>query len=140
MYERLLIVFAMMAFLGGMFLLMKYRQIALAKHASRQSNNQTGMATIVYFWSDGCSVCKKAQKPILEWLLAEYGSEHLALIAYNIDEAPNIAIAKKWGVMTLPTTILLDSAGTIRHVNNGLVVLDNLRKQLGPMISGIIPV
>ncbi len=72
------------------------------------------------------------QKKILEGILAEYGTEQLALTAYNIDEAPDVA--KEWGVMTIPTTFLLDSAGTIRHVNNGLIVSENLRKQLEPMI------
>ncbi len=76
------------------------------------------------------------QKRILEGILAEYGTEQLALTAYNIDEAPDVA--KKWGVMTLPTTFLLDSTGTIRHVNNGLVVSENLRKQLEPLISNAV--
>lgn len=91
------------------------------------------MATIVYFWSDGCPVCKGTQRPILEGILAEYGKERLTLTAYNIDEAPDVA--KEWGVRTLPTTFLLDSTGTIRRVNNGLVVPGSLRKQLEPMIT-----
>ncbi len=73
------------------------------------------------------------QKKILDEILAEYGKERLALTAYNTDEAPDVA--KEWGVRTLPTTFLLDSTGVIRHVNNGLVVSGNLRKQLETMIS-----
>ncbi len=133
MYERLLITFVMMLFFGAMLLLMKRRQIAAANRASRRLNEPTNMPTIVYFWSDGCPVCKRAQRPVLEGILAEYGKERVALTAYNIDEAPDVA--KEWGVMTLPTTIVLDAAGTIRHVNNGLTVSENLRKQLGPMIG-----
>lgn len=136
MHERLLITFAVMAFLGGVFLLMKRRQIALANRASRQLKQSSRLPTIVYFWSNGCPVCKMTQKRILEGILAEYGTEQLALTAYNIDEAPDVA--KKWGVMTLPTTFLLDSTGTIRHVNNGLVVSENLRKQLEPLISNAV--
>ncbi len=132
MYERLLITFMMMLFFGAVFLLMKRRQITLADRASRQSNKQTSKTTIVYFGSNGCAVCKRAQRPILEKVLAEYGKEQLALTAYDVDESPDVA--KEWGVMTLPTTFLLDSTGTIRHVNNGLIVSENLRKQLEPMI------
>ncbi len=133
MYERLTITFVVMALFGVMLVFLKRRQIAAASRASQQLNKRAKLPTIVYFWSDGCPVCKFTQRPILDRILAEYGKEGLALNAYNIDEAP--AVAKKWGVMTLPTTFLLDSSGTIKHVNNGLVAPENLRRQLGPMIS-----
>ncbi len=133
MYERLLITFAVMVFFGAVLSLMKRRQIASANRASQQLKMQTNMPTIVYFWSDGCPVCKRAQRPVLEAILAEYGKEQLALTAYNTDEAPDVA--EEWGVRTLPTTFLLDSAGAIRHVNNGLAVSGTLRKQLEPMMK-----
>lgn len=132
MYERLLITFAIMTFSGVVLLLMKRRQITLANRASHQLKKFSRIPTIVYFWSNGCPVCKMTQKRILEGILAEYGKEQLALTAYNTDEAPDVA--KEWGVRTLPTTFLLDSTGAIRHVNNGLVVSENLRKQLESMI------
>ncbi len=133
MYERLLITFAIMTFSGIVLFLMKRRQIALANRASQRVKKISKIPTIVYFWSNGCPVCKMTQKKILEEILAEYGKERLTLTAYNTDEAPDVA--KEWGVRTLPTTFLLDSAGAIRHVNNGLVVSENLRKQLETMIS-----
>jgi thiol-disulfide isomerase/thioredoxin len=117
---------------GAVLLIMKRRQIISANRASRQSNKHTGIPTIVYFGSNGCAACKRTQRPILEKILAEYGKEQLALTAYDVDESPDIA--KKWGVMTLPTTFLLDSTGTIRHVNNGLIVMENLCKQLEPLL------
>ncbi len=133
MYGRLLITFVIVVFFGGVVLLVKRRQITVANRASRRLNEPTNTPTIVYFWSDGCPVCKRAQRPILEEILTEYGKEHLALTAYNIDEAPNVA--REWGVMTLPTTIVLDATGTIKHINNGFIVSENLRRQLGPMIG-----
>jgi thioredoxin-like negative regulator of GroEL len=133
MYERLLITFAVTAFFGVVLLLMKRRQITSATRASRQLNERPNRPTIVYFWSNGCPVCKRTQRPILEGLLAEYGTERVSLTSYNIEEA--LDVAREWGVRTLPTTFLLDSSGTIRHVNNGLIVTENLRKQLEPMMS-----
>ncbi len=132
MYERLLITFAMMAFFAGVLLLMKHRQMTLAKRASQQLEKSSGIPTIVYFWANGCPVCRMTQKRVLEGIIAEYGKDQLALTAYNTDEAPDVA--KEWGVRTLPTTFLLDSAGTIRHVNNGLAVSETLRKQLEPIM------
>ena len=133
MYERLLITFAIMAFSGAVLFLLKRRQIALANRASHRGKKISRIPAIVYFWSNGCPVCKMTQKKILEEILAEYGKERLAFTAYNTDEA--LDVAKEWGVRTLPTTFLLDSTGAIKHINNGLIVSGDLRRQLEPMIS-----
>jgi len=127
-----MITLAVMAVAWAALTLMRRRQGILANRASQGFNTASNIPAIVYFWSEGCSVCKGTQKPILERILGEYGKERLTLTAYNIDEAPEVA--KEWGVRTLPTTFLLDSAGTIRHANNGLVVPESLRKQLEQMI------
>lgn len=136
MYERLLITFTVIVFFGALLMLMKRRQIILANRASRQSNQHTCKPTIVYFGSNACAVCKRAQRPILDKILAEYGNERLLFNAYDVNESPEVA--KKWRVMTLPTTFLLDSTGAIKHINNGLIISENLRKQLEPMISQCI--
>lgn len=128
MLERLLFVFVVIVFALVGLTLMKRRQIALSTHSSQQLNAIPAKPTIVYFWSHGCLLCRNTQRPILERILAEYGDKELLLTEYNIDESAGIA--QKWGVMTLPTTFLLDSAGRIRHVNNGVVVPEKLREQV----------
>ena len=128
-----MITVAVALFAWGALSLLKRRQAASAERASRQLNSAPGIPAIVYFWSDRCHVCKNAQKRILEGVLAEYPGQKLTVTSYNVDEMPDIA--EEWGVRTLPTTFLLDSKGRIRHVNNGLVAAENLRVQLGPMIS-----
>ncbi len=132
MRERLLITLAILASVWAMLSLSRRLQAKAAKRASQQLGGTSDKPRIVYFWSEGCHVCKNAQKRILEEVLAEYGVGRLELTTYNVDETPDIA--KKWGVRTLPTTFLLDPAGTIRHINNGLAVSEILRKQLEPMI------
>jgi thioredoxin-like negative regulator of GroEL len=128
MLERLSITFVMALFGWVMLSLMKRRQVALANRASRRAHGKTKTPSIVYFWSDGCSVCKRTQRPILDRIVAECGNERLVLTAYSVDQTPDVA--EKWGVRTLPTTFVLDSAGTIRHANNGLAVAELLRSQL----------
>ncbi len=132
MYERLLITFAVMACAWVALSLLRRRQITQSNRASQRLNKVSDLPTIVYFWSDSCSMCKMTQRPILERILAEYGKERVAFTAYNIDEAPEVA--KEWGVRTLPTTFVLDSSGIIRQINNGVVVSESLRKQLEPLI------
>ncbi len=133
MYERLLITFVIMVFFAVVLILMKRRQIVAANRASQQLKKSSRIPSIVYFWSAGCPVCKMTQKRVLEGILAEYGTEQLAFTAYNTDDTPDVA--KEWGVMTLPTTFVLDSTGAIQHVNNGLAVPETLRRQLGPLMK-----
>lgn len=128
MYGRLLFTCAVAVSAWAVSSLMKRRQVALANRASRSAHGGSKTPRIVYFWSDACSVCKRTQRPILERIVAECGEERLSLSAYCVDEAPRVA--EEWGVRTLPTTFVLDSAGAIRHVNNGLVLAEQLRNQL----------
>lgn len=128
MYQRLSMIAAAAASVWAVSSLMKRRQLALANRASRSARGRAKTPGIVYFWSDGCSVCKRAQRPILDRIVAECGEDRLELTAYCVDEAPQVA--EEWGVRTLPTTFVLDPTGAIRHVNNGLVAAEQLRDQL----------
>jgi thioredoxin-like negative regulator of GroEL len=132
-YERLLITCVVAVSAWAVSSLMRRRQVALADRASPGVQGASKTPRIVYFWSDGCSVCKRTQRPILDRIVAEYGSERVTLTAYCVDEAPDVAEA--WGVRTLPTTFVLDPPGKVRHVNNGLVVAERLRAQLQPLLS-----
>lgn len=133
MTVRLAITLAALALAWGALALLKRRQLASAGRAAALRNAPARLPTIVSFWSSGCSVCKQSQRPILERLLGEYGPAHLALTAYDVEAAPEIAAA--WGVRTLPTTFVLDALGAIRDVNNGLAAPGRLRKQLEPLMS-----
>jgi thioredoxin-like negative regulator of GroEL len=133
MYERLGLVFLVASFLGVASLLMKLRQVTLSVRASKPLAKGEQAPSIVYFWSEACSVCKKTQRPILEEIIAEYGADRLLLAAYNVEESADIA--RMWGVRTLPTTFLLDSSGVPRHIHNGLVQSATLRKQLSQIVS-----
>jgi len=128
MVERLSITVAVFVVAWAVLAFMKRRQLTAANRASERLDRAQRVPTIVYFWSDGCSVCRNAQRPVLERMVAEYGSDQLAVITYSVDESPEIA--REWGVRTLPTTFVLDSTGATRYVNNGFVALPILRRQL----------
>jgi thiol-disulfide isomerase/thioredoxin len=128
MYERLGFTLAVFAFAWMVRFILKRRQAARSDQASKQMDTASGRPALVYFWAHGCSVCKGTQRPILEAVLEEYGKDRLTFIAYNVEETPHVADA--WGVRTLPTTFLLDQAGKIRHINNGLITSEKLHLQL----------
>lgn len=83
-------------------------------------------ATILYFWGERCAACA-AQKRVLAELKEEVG-ECLEVLAINAVDQPEMA--RKFSVLTIPTTILLDRYGNIVYVGNGLVPLERLRKEI----------
>ncbi|HJW33832.1 MAG TPA: thioredoxin family protein [Holophagaceae bacterium] len=134
MLERLAFTLVAFAAAGLGWLSMKWRQTRRASEASRGLHAPESLPALVYFWSDGCSVCKRKQRPVIEEVLGEYGEGRLRLIAYDIEEQPEVAA--EWGVGTLPTTFLMDAHGRIKHANNGLITAESLRRQVESVLAG----
>ncbi len=89
---------------------------------------ETGKVSIVYFHSATCGVCRVSQKPILEKLLAQVGADKLQLVPVDVSEKTDVA--REWGVTTVPSTYVIDPAGEVIHVNNGLASEPTLRRQV----------
>lgn len=82
---------------------------------------------IVYFTTPDCVPCKTIQRPALNKLTLTYGDK---LQVLEIDATQRPDLAKTWGVMSVPTTFLLDSKGEARYVNNGVARAEKLMEQL----------
>jgi thioredoxin-like negative regulator of GroEL len=82
---------------------------------------------IVYFTTPDCAPCKTIQRPALQQLLNLMG-ERVRVIEIDATQQPDLA--RKWGVMSVPTTFLLDAHGKARYVNNGIAPLETLMKQV----------
>lgn len=82
---------------------------------------------IVYFTTPDCVPCKTIQRPALDKLTSTFG-DTLHVIEIDATERPDLA--KTWGVMSVPTTFLLDSKGEARYVNNGVTRAEKLIEQL----------
>ncbi|MBI5962620.1 MAG: thioredoxin family protein [Chloroflexi bacterium] len=82
---------------------------------------------IVYFTTPDCAPCKTVQRPALEKLMSLLG-EKLHVVEIDATERPDLA--KTWGVMSVPTTFLLDSRGEARYVNNGVTRAEKLMEQI----------
>lgn len=82
---------------------------------------------IVYFTTPDCVPCKTIQRPALDKLTSTYGDK-LQVLEIDATERPDLA--KTWGVMSVPTTFLLDSKGEARYVNNGVARAEKLMEQL----------
>jgi len=82
---------------------------------------------IVYFTTPDCAPCKTIQRPALNQLSSLLG-DNLQVIEIDATEKPDLA--KKWGVISVPTTFLLDARGEARYVNNGVTRVEKLMEQL----------
>ena len=85
---------------------------------------------IVYFTTPDCAPCKTVQRPALQKVTNLLG-ETVEVVEIDATERPDLA--KTWGVMSVPTTFLLDASGEARFVNNGVTRAEKLIEQLQSM-------
>jgi len=67
------------------------------------------LPVLVDFWATWCGPCRMAE-PSLEEISEEY-KDKLVVVKVNVDE--NQATAGKYGVMSIPTTVLIKSGQEI---------------------------
>lgn len=82
---------------------------------------------LVYFTTPTCAPCKTIQRPAIEQVTKFFG-EKIQVVEVDATEHPNLA--STWGVMSVPTTFLLDSRGEARYVNNGVARAEKLMEQI----------
>ena len=82
---------------------------------------------LVYFTTPDCAPCKTVQRPAIDQVRNLFG-EKLQVIEIDAYERPDLA--KVWGVISVPTTFLLDARGEARFVNNGVARANKLTEQI----------
>ncbi len=128
MEERLLIAVAVA--LAGVVV---YLGLKLA-HRARVSRRGPGLPEgwregspgILYFSSRTCTPCRAQGKAVER--LGENAEGALNLVKIDVNREPELA--EKWSVLTVPTTVVLDSGGRIQTVNHGAASEKKLRRQL----------
>lgn len=85
------------------------------------------MPTILYFTTPTCAPCKTYQRPALEQVKKAVGDR---LHVIEIDASAQPELASRWGVLSVPTTMILDPVGNARHVNHGPTSAAKLLHQL----------
>ncbi len=93
-----------------------------------------GKPAILYFTDPGCAPCQTVQDPALEEVASQYG-ERVQIIKVQALEDPHFT--DSWGVLSLPTTFIIDAKGRPRGVNHGVARAPRLVDQLAAI--GEIP-
>ena len=85
--------------------------------------------TILYFASESCAACP-SQARYLDQLVSLWQDK---LEVQKIDAEVEPETAVKYGVFTLPTTILIDQQGDVREINYGLTHTQKLTQQVASL-------
>lgn len=86
-----------------------------------------GSPAILYFTDPGCAPCLNVQDPALAELAAAFGPR---LQVIKVQALKRADLTDAWGVLSLPTTFIIDAAGRPRGVNHGVARAGKLLGQL----------
>jgi thioredoxin-like negative regulator of GroEL len=104
-----------------------YLLLRARKNVFSLFESQPDTPVIVYFTTPDCVPCRTVQRPAIEKVRGMLG-ENLKVVEIDATERPDLA--KRWGVMSVPTTFLLDERGEARYVNNGVTRAEKLIQQI----------
>jgi thioredoxin 1 len=105
-------------------------RLILARVRARRLGLETlrpGVPAILYFTTPTCAPCKLVQRPAIARLQERFGA---SLQVIEVDASARPDLADYWGVLTVPTTFIIDSEGRPRRVNHGVARAEQLQKQL----------
>ncbi|MGJ3239710.1 MAG: thioredoxin family protein [Anaerolineae bacterium] len=129
MIERLIIALIVLGL--GIVLYQLYTRYQLARIGKGRAVDpilvglNPDLPTIVYFTTPHCISCKVQQQPALKRVR---DTQEVQVIQIDATESPDVA--DRWGVMSAPTTFILDGTLTPRAVNHGVANENKLRKQV----------
>lgn len=115
--------------IGVLFLLLKLIRMGQLRSAQRTAaaTPTQNESQLLYFSSAACTQCL-GQEKILDQIFA--GSEFQKVILKKLSIEDDPELAQRWGVKTIPTTILLSSAAQVVQFNNGLISTSAMLSQL----------
>lgn len=129
MIERLFIVLLLLAIGWVLYAGFKHWRVNVARATAKidplLADFRMGVPGVVLFTADYCAPCTYQQKPALARLATETDVQ-----IFQVDVQANPDVAERWGVLSLPTTYILDRQGQPRDVNHGVTSTEVLKRQL----------
>ncbi|RPI04965.1 MAG: thioredoxin family protein [Ignavibacteriae bacterium] len=89
---------------------------------------ESGKPVLLYFWTSDCAQCKPQERQIerAKNILQQSGK---TLNVQKLNALKEHSLAAVMNVMTVPTTVLLDSEGTVTTWNPGLTPAESIVSQ-----------
>jgi thiol-disulfide isomerase/thioredoxin len=98
-----------------------------ARDARTPMRLRHGLPAVLYFHSSTCTTCRTVQKPALEQLRDRWRGP---LQVVEIDALTHPALADRWSVITVPTTVVLNPLGLPHRVHHGPASTEMLEASL----------
>lgn len=87
-----------------------------------------GFPVVLAFSTADCVPCKTVQKPALDELRGRFSGQ---VQVREVDATIEPALARRFGILTVPSTVVIGAQGAIVAVNQGPVGWETLAGQLG---------
>jgi thioredoxin-like negative regulator of GroEL len=87
-----------------------------------------GRRALVAFSTPSCAACHTAQAPAIQVAEQQLGASSVRVIRVDASRQPEVARA--FGVLTVPSTVVLEPAGHVVAVNQGFAPSRRLIEQL----------
>jgi thioredoxin 1 len=137
MIERLLLLFAVIVLAAaGYYAWRLYQRRRLAAAAEQAAPPEVAQIVdgtrpaVLYFTTPECAQCRLQQTPILSQLAAK-----VDVAVHKLDAVEQEAIARFYGIMTVPTTVVLDPQLRPVAVNHGVTPLPKLMMQIDQLTT-----
>jgi thioredoxin-like negative regulator of GroEL len=137
MVERLALLVALGLAIALVVVLVRWRARTLSRRVQRTPAGELwralnlepdGRPTVVAFSAPACGECQ-----VQATELARLDSQRCRLL--EVDAARQPEVAQAFGILSAPSTVILDDRGSVSHVNRSLVPASSLRQQLGEAAS-----
>lgn len=127
MIERAMIALALITIMvAAYYLLQSSHKARASTQAALATSDTRRQPALLYFWSEHCAPCVTQAK-----VLQQLPEQKMRRIRFErIDAEEEVETAARYGVFTLPTTMLVDRQGSVKHVNYGLIDAHKLASQL----------
>ncbi len=127
MFERIAIAIALIVagLLAYQAVLVAQRRMA-ARGSQIDRREASGKPALLVFTSPTCGPCKLQQLPIVDRLMVDWHAK-IDLSVIDVTEQPDVA--SRYGVWSLPTTIVLDADRQVAAINQGVASDRKLREE-----------
>ncbi|MDE3231405.1 MAG: thioredoxin family protein [Chloroflexota bacterium] len=107
--------------------LRRRQTLAAAPAPEMASTSGDAGVRVLAFSSEDCGPCHTLQRPALERLLGERSGQ-VSVVEIDAPTAPDLT--RRYAVLTVPTTVVLDATGKARAVNYGFAPTAKLLAQV----------
>lgn len=110
------------------------RRAVLASPVPASDTDSSGAPIrILAFSSEDCTQCHRLQRPALRRVQDALGDSTVAVV--EIDGPSSPELTKRYNVLTVPTTVVLDGAGQARAINYGFANAQTLLRQIDEVLG-----